>query len=38
MFQQIHYHVASCAILVSHVMYIILIIYLTMFLNFQGLF
>ena len=34
----IHYHVVSCAILVSHVMYIILIIYLTMFFNFQGLF
>ena len=33
-----HYHVVSCAIPVSHVMYIILIIYLTMFFNFQALF
>ena len=34
----INYHVVLCAILVSYVMYIILIIYLTMFFNFQGLF
>ena len=34
----INCHVVSCAILVSHVMYVILIIYLTMFFNFQGIF
>ena len=38
MFSTIHHHGVSCAILVSHIMYIILILYLTMFFNFQGLF